>query len=134
MPTEITTDHSNRIRPARLWFGAVGSVVAWALQGFTCFEIAVQACRPGGPLSPTGFRVLIGCVSAAYLAVAIAAALVSYQNWRTLSDAHDLMQAEGYGREEYMALAGVFVGVATIIGLVWAGIPAGFFDVCNTFR
>ncbi len=138
MPVETTIDRSPRIWPPRLWFGAAGAAVAWALQGFTCFLISTQACKNGtgswGPLSPIGVRILIGCVSAAYLAVALASCFVSYQNWRSLSDTRSLKNAEGYGREEYMALVGIFVGAIVGVGLIWSGIPPFFCDVCNTFR
>ena len=125
------------IPPGRLWFGAVAAAIAWALQGFTCFILATQACKTGtgylGALGPTAVRVLIGCVSAAYLAIAVAACVVSYQNWRTLEHTR-LMQAEAEGREAYMALTGVFVGITATVGLIWSGIPPLFFTSCNTFR
>jgi hypothetical protein len=137
MPVETTIHRSPRIPPGRLWFGAAGAAVAWALQGFTCFQLAVQACKDGsgswGPLSPIGVRILIGGVSLAYLAVALASGFVSYRNWRSLSD-RGVMQAEGYGREEYMALAGMFVGLTASVGLIWSGIPPIFVNVCNTLR
>jgi hypothetical protein len=138
MPVETTADRSPRIPPARLWFGAAGAAAAWALQGFTCFTMAVQACKDGtgswGPLSPVGVRVLIGCVSLAYLAVALASGFVSYRNWRGLSDGRHLMQAEGYGREEYMALVGIFVGLTASVGLIWASMGPIFCNVCTTYR
>lgn len=138
MPAETTFDRAHRIPAFRLWFGATGAAVAWALQGFTCFLIATQACADGtgrwGPLPPLAVRILIGCVSAAYLAVAAASGLVSYQNWRGLTDARRLAQTEAYGREEYMALAGVFVAATAGVGLIWSGIPPIFCSVCNTFR
>jgi hypothetical protein len=138
MPVETSVDSPPRIPPRRLWFGSVGAAVAWALQGFTCFQIAVEACASGtgywGPLSPAGVRILIGCVSAAYLAVAAASCFISYQNWKRLTEARGLMEAEGYGREEYMALAGIFVGITAGVGLIWSGLPPIFCNVCNTFR
>jgi hypothetical protein len=138
MPLETTFDQSQRLSPGRLWFGAAGAAIAWALQGFTCFMISTQACADftdsWGPLSGTGVRILIGCVTAGYLAAAAAATIVSYRNWRQISDHRRLIDAEGIGREQYMALGGVFVGAASVLGLIWAGIPPIFFNVCNTFR
>ena len=137
MPIETTTNPSQGIPPRRLWFGAVGAAVAWALQGLTCFLISTQACADGtghwGPLSPVAVQILIGVVSAGYLFIAVASAFVSYRNWRILSDRR-LMEAEGYGREEYMALVGIFVGATTVVGLIWSGIPPFFVSVCNTVR
>ncbi len=132
------THPAHEIPSGRLWFGAAGAAIAWALQGFTCFEIAVQACKDGGSswgsLSGLGVRVLLGVVTAAYLGIASASGVVSYMNWRSLVENRHLFQAEGIGREEYMALTGVFVGAATVLGLIWAGIPPLFLDVCNTYR
>lgn len=137
MLTRGTSEQQMHIPPGRLWFGAVAAAVAWALQGFTCFILATQACKTGtgylGPLGPTAVRILIGCVSAAYLAVAIASCLVSYRNWRSLPH-RPLMQAEAEGREEYMALVGVFVGITAAVGLIWSGLSPIFFTSCNTFR
>jgi hypothetical protein len=58
---------------------------------------------------------------------------VSYRNWRQLADSRPLLAAEGYGREEYMALAGVIVGVTAGVGLVWAAMAPIFENVCTTY-
>ena len=139
MDTQVAPpDTIQHIPPGRLWFGATGAAVAWALQGFVCFLIATQACGNGsgswGPLSAVGVRVLIGAVSALFLAIAIASAMVSLANWKMLSEQGHIMEAEGRARENFMALTGVFVGLSSAVGLVWAGIPPIFFEVCNTWR
>lgn len=137
MLVQGTSDQQMHIPPGRLWFGAAAAAVAWSLQGFTCFILSVQACKAGtgylGPLGPTAARIVIGCVSAVYLAIAAASGIVSYQNWRKLAD-RSLLEAEAEGREEYMALIGVFVGMTAVVGLIWASIPPIFFSSCNTFR
>ncbi len=138
MPVETTVERPPRIPAAKLWFGATGGAVAWALQGFTCFMMAVQACKTGvgtwGPLSPVAVRILIGGVSLAYLAVALLSSWVSYKNWRRLADERSLMHTEAYGREEYMALAGIFVGLIASVGLIWSGIAPIFCNVCDIYR
>lgn len=132
------TDERRLIGPGRLWFGATGAAVAWAIQGFTCFQIAVQACSGGagswGPLSGFGVRLLLGFLTLGFLIVAAAAGITSYRNWRVFSETRDLMQAEGLDWRAYIALAGMFVSVTCVVGLVWAGIPPIFFEVCNTIR
>ena len=77
---------------------------------------------------------MIGLVSLAFLGAAAASCLISYLNWRALSEQRHLSQAEGYAREDYMALVGVFVGVTTVLGLIWSGISPIWCDVCNTYR
>lgn len=138
MPVETTVERSPRIPPGKLWFGATGAAIAWALQGFTCFIMAVQACKTGtgtwGPFSPAAVRILLGGVSLAYLAVALLSGWVSYKNWRSLSEERRLMQTEAYGREEYMALAGIFVGLTASLGLVWSGMGPIFCSVCDIYR
>lgn len=139
MPVESAASGPTRIiPPGRLWFGVTGAAVAWAVQGFTCFQIAIQACANGtgswGPLSGLGVRLLIGFLTVGFLIVAAAAGLVSYRNWRTISETRDVMQAEGHDWQAYLGLAGVFVSVTCVVGLIWAGIPPIFFEVCNTIR
>lgn len=138
MAVETTTQHTHHIPPGRLWFGTTGAAIAWAVQGFTCFLISTQECADGtgswGPLSGTGVRVLLICLTAGFLAVAAAATVVSYRNWRELSEHHHLMQAEGIGREQFMAIGGVFIGAASVIGLIWAGIAPIFLPACSSFR
>lgn len=138
MTVQTTSDRVQHIPPRRLWFGATGGAIAWALQGFVCFLITTQACADGsadwGPMSGMGVRVLLGCITLGFLLVAAASAWVSYRNWRMLAEQRHLMNAEGVGREQFMALIGVFVGTACVVGLIWAGIPSFFIDVCNSFR
>ena len=132
------SDRTHVIPPSRLWFGATGAAVAWAVQGFVCFQIAVQACANGtgswGPLSGLGVRLFIGLLTLGFLAVAAAAGLISYRNWKTFSENHGLMEAEGRDWRAYLALAGVFVSATCVVGLIWAGIPPIFLEVCNTIR
>jgi hypothetical protein len=74
------------------------------------------------------------CVTLAYLSVAAAAGIVSYRNWRTLAERQRLMQAEGIPRENFMALTGAFVGAASVVGLIWAGIPFLLIPICSSYR
>jgi hypothetical protein len=138
MPVQATFEPSQHIPAGRLWFGAAGAGIAWALQGFTCFLIATQACadRTGnwGPLPGIGVRILLVCVTIAYFSVAAAAGIVSYRNWRTLSERQRLTQAEGIPRENFMALTGAFVGAASVVGLIWAGVPFFLIPVCSSYR
>jgi hypothetical protein len=121
-----------------LWFGTAGAGISWALQGFTCFLIATQACANGtgnwGPLPAAGVRIALVCVTLIYLSVAAAAGVVSYRNWRTLSESQRLTQAEGIPRENFMALTGAFVGAASVVGLIWASFPFFLIPVCSSYR
>jgi hypothetical protein len=59
---------------------------------------------------------------------------VSFQNWRNLSARRDLIHAEGRRREEFMALGGVFVSTAFVLGIIWGGIPLILINVCRSAR
>jgi hypothetical protein len=68
------------------------------------------------------------------LVTAVWAGGVSFRNWRELSRDGTLADAEGRGREEYMALIGVFVSFTLGIGIVWLGIPLAIIDLCVRAR
>ncbi len=130
---------SRRLPPKRLWFGACAGAAAFAIQGFTSFMIAIQACKDGhvgdwGPLSATGVRGLLGAVTAFLLVIAIIGGIVSFRNWRAVSEASSITSAEGRDREAFMALVGLFVAAAFVIGIIWAGLPPALLNVCVSAR
>lgn len=128
-----------RLPQRRLWYGTCAAAAAAAAQGFICFQIAVQACKDGhigtwGPLSPSGVRWVLGGISCFLFLVALSAAVISFRNWRTVSEQRRLSEAEGHGREAFMALAGIFVSVAFLVGIVWLGLPMLVLNTCVTVR
>lgn len=137
--TQTSTGPPARISQASLWFGACAAAVAFSIQGFVCFQIAVQACKDGhvgdwGPLSAVGVRGELDAVTAFLLAIAVIGGIISFRNWRALSEHERLIEAEGKSREAYMALAGVFVSTAFVIGIIWLGLPTAFLNTCVTAR
>lgn len=138
MPAQTTSPPSTPVSPRRLWFGATGAAVAWALQSTVCTVISSKACQNNvgnwGPLSPLGVRWLMGGITFVALAIAIAAGLASFRNWRTFSERQDLVRAEAGRRETFMAFVGVFSTVIFVIGILWAGIPLIMLDVCVKAR
>ena len=73
-------------------------------------------------------------VTLALLITAVVAGGVSFRNWRVLSRDRDISDAEGRGREEYMALIGVFVSFTLGIGIIWLGIPIAIIELCVRAR
>jgi len=73
-------------------------------------------------------------VTLVLLITAISAGGVSFRNWRELSRGENLVNAEARGREEYMALIGVFVSFTLGIGIIWLGIPLAMIDLCVRAR
>jgi hypothetical protein len=129
----------NRLPQGRLWFGTVAGAAAFSIQEFVCFQIAIQACKDGhvgdwGPLDAGGVRWILGGISIFLLLVTIAGGIVSFRNWRIVSEQQRLGKAEGKNREAYMALFGLFVSAAFVIGIIWTGIPMAVLSTCVTAR
>jgi len=126
------------ISPARLWFGFAGSAASWIALGIIDLLITWQAClgkeQYGGAHVEPGVKVLYLMVTLALLVTAVSAGGVSFRNWRELSGGRSLANAEGRGREEYMALIGVFVSFTLGIGIVLLGIPLALIDLCVRAR
>jgi hypothetical protein len=138
MPAQVSSDSPSRITPRSLWFGTTAAAIAWALHGVICEVIADQACKNGigslGALSPDGVRWLLAGITIGFLAIAVIGGLLSFRNWMQLAEQHDLVHAEGSGREQFMALVGVFMGATFAIGIIWAGLPLIFLDICMKAR
>ncbi len=138
MPVETSSNSPTHISPRRLWFGTTVAAISWALHGAVCEVISDQACQNGGgslgPFSPAGVRWLLAGITLVALGFAAAGAIASTQNWRHLSAEEDLVHAEGRRREQFMALVGIFAGVAFLIGILWAGLPLVLLDVCVKAR
>ena len=138
MPTQSSTHPPAHVSPRSLWFGATGAAIAWAFHGFVCEIISSQACQNvsgnWGSLAPLGVRWLMAGITIAFLVVAVAGGITSFRNWRYLTERSDLLHAEGPLREQFMALGGIFVSVAFVVGIVWAGLPLIFIDICVKAR
>jgi hypothetical protein len=126
------------VSPKRLWFGFSGAAVAWIIAGLVDAWIAWIACMGheagSGVFTPAGMRVLLGVVTFGLLAVATAGGLISFRNWRRLSDSHEFVEAEGRGRKQFMALVGVFISVSLGIGIIWFSIPIYVLGICVRAR
>ncbi len=126
------------ITPARLWFGFAGSAASWIALGIIDLLITWRAClgqeQYGGAHLEPGVKVLYLVVTLLLLVTALWAGGVSFRNWRELSRGGRLAKAEGQGREEYMALIGVFVSFTLGIGILLLGIPIAVIDLCVRAR
>lgn len=135
MSEQLDRQHVTQVSPKRLWFGFGGAAVAWVLAGLLNVLLAWQACMGGeaGSLffTQTGVRVVLGIITFLLLALAVAAGLISFQNWRALSRQEDLVEAEGRGRQEFMALFGMFVSFSLGVGIVWFVIPIYMIRMCE---
>ncbi len=138
MSTPISPPHASSVTPSRLWFGLTAGAIAWVVESFVSVLISSEACKDGngdwGPLSAPEVRIVLGLISILLLAIAIAGGMVAYRNWRALAEHRSFTQDEAFGREDFMAVAGVFLNSAMGLGIIWAGIPPILMNVCINFR
>lgn len=136
--TAYTARPRPRISQKRLWFGFAAGAAAWVVHGITGYFITWQACQDGdgdwGFLSSLEVRWLLGAITIAALAVAAAGGFLSFANWRRVRERRKLTEAEAPGREEFMALTGVFIGTVFSLGVLWAGLGPVLLDVCVTAK
>ena len=127
MTEQTQTRERETISPRRLWFGFVGGAVAWVLAGLLNVVLAWEACVSENSgsffFTSTGIRVVLGVVTFLMLALAVAAGVVSYQNWRLLSRQRNLVEAEARRRREFMAIFGVFVSLVSGSGSYGSSFP-----------
>ena len=122
----------------RLWFGFSSAAAAWILAGAVDAALAWIACMGheagSGVFTAVGMRVLLGLVTFALLAVATTGGLISFLNWRRLSEESEFTEAEGQGRKQFMALVGVFVSISLGLGIIWFAIPIYILGICVRAR
>jgi hypothetical protein len=137
MANDITSrvDH---IAPGRLWFGVAASAAAWFVLGLTEILLTWAAClhreQLGGASGHPEVLLLTIVITVVLFAIIVASGTVSYRNWRQLSADVDLESAEGRGREEFMALLGVFVSLTLGFSAVWLALPLFIIDLCVRTR
>jgi hypothetical protein len=137
MASEITnrTDH---IAPGRLWFGVAASAAAWFVLGLADILLTWAAClhqeRLGGASGHPGILLLTVLITIVLFATIVVSGTVSYRNWRQLSMDAGLESAEGRGREEFMALLGVFVSITLGFSVIWLALPLFILDLCMRTR
>ena len=128
----------NSVPEGWLWFGACAGAAAFALDGFVNFLICTQACQDGtgdlGVLSAGAVRMTLGGITVFFMALTVWGGIVSFRNWQRLSENRKLARAEGHGRQDFMALIGIFTSVVFLVGIIWAGLPLIFMSVCVTPR
>ncbi len=122
------------IAPSRLWFGLAASACAWALLGGIDILITWRACVHqeswGNATAHPAARALYIVVSLALLLTVVISGMLSYRNWRALSEQRNMLEAQATDRREFMALLGVFVSVTLGMGVLWLSIPPLIIQLC----
>jgi hypothetical protein len=137
MAREIT-NRPEHVTPGRLWFGVAASAVAWSVLGMADVLLTWAAClhrdQSGGASRHPGILLLTILITVVLFATIVASGIVSYRNWRRTSADADLESAEGRGREEFMALLGVFVSLTLGFSVLWLALPLFILDLCVRTR
>ena len=126
------------VSPRSLGFGICASACAWVMLGITDVLITWREClhqeQFGGASSHPGMRLLNIVLFVILFAIALAAGVMSYRNWRRLAGQVPLLHAESTGRREYVAFLGIFISVTLGIGMIWLGIPLVILSLCVRTR
>lgn len=135
---ERTTTRPTPVPQAKLWFGFTGTAAAWIVLSSVDVLIAWWACVPDrilgdGTVRPgVGFLYFIAALT--LIGTAVIAGVISYRNWRQLSEAPSLSDAQAERRPEFMALMGLFVSLTLGVGLIWLTIPLFILNFCVRAR
>lgn len=137
MPTDLTSRDDTASADTN-WFGVAGSVFAWFALGlgdmFITWRACVNAGQFGGPSSHPAARIMYFVITFTLFGVAVVAGTGCYQNWKRLTGLAKLSQAEGRERDEFMALAGMFMSLTLGAGIVWLCIPLFILQMCIRAR
>lgn len=138
MPVQTEPHNSSPLDQRRLWFGFAAGAAAWLGLFIIDLLLAWKMCiqRPNGfDVVSLGWALyLMAAVTVAMLAIAIAAGIVSLRNFRRVSNHASLARTEATGREEFMALGGMFISFLLGIGIIWLGIPLIIINICTRAR
>ena len=133
----MATDNNSRgtsITAGRLWFGLAASACAWVLLCLLDILITWRVCvhreTLGSASAHPGARALYLVVSLALILIVVVAGVLSYRNWRALSEQRNLLEAQATDRREFMALLGVFVSLTLGMGVLWLSIPPLIIQLC----
>ncbi len=138
MPVQTEPHNSTSVDQPRLWFGFAAGAAAWLGLFIIDLLLAWKMCTelPNGVdvVSLGWLLYLMAAVTVAMLAITIAAGLISLRNFRRVSNHASLASTEAAGREEFMAVGGVFISVLLGIGIIWLGIPLIILNICTRAR
>jgi len=118
----------------KLWFGLITSVLAWLGLGFIDLMIVWQVCgyaeKYGVDRVHEDARIACFVISLALLATAFYAGLISYRNFRAISQSRDVINANAADRREFMAMLGVIISLTLGAGIVWLALPPLIIQMC----
>jgi hypothetical protein len=122
-----------RAAPWLLWFGVLGAGTAWSLHTLVDWGIEETVCRSGhDELLGVPVRLVVGVLTAVFIAAAAVSTAVSFRAWRRLdgAPADDDLQALRQTRASFMALVGFVGGLFFTLITVMGGIGVLVFSAC----
>lgn len=123
-----------RAAPWLLWFGVLGGAVAWSLHTIVQWGLSETVCRSGHEeVAGIPLRPLLLGISLLLLVTDVAAGVVSFRHWHTLSGAEgtDSVNALRLDRAGFMALVGFVANVVFGLILACAVVTVLVFPVCG---
>jgi hypothetical protein len=137
MPTDLTSREEMPLGGVN-WFGVAGSVFAWIALGIGDMFVTWRACinpeQFGGASSHPVARIMYFVITFTLFGVAVVAGTGCYHTWKQLTGLAKFLQAEGRERNEFMALAGMFMSFTLGAGIVWLCIPLFILQMCSRAR
>jgi len=122
------------VPPKRLWFGLTTAAVAWLAAGFIDLLIVWHVCgysaTYGVDRAHEDGRVLAFAITVVLFAIALAAGVTSYRNWRAISRRPRMLEASATDPREFVALLGVIISLTLGVGIVWLSIPPLLIQLC----
>lgn len=128
-----------RAAPWLLWFGVLGSGIAWSLHTLVNWGLAETVCRSGhDAVFGVPLRPLLGVFVGVFLTVSVASTLVAWRAWRSLdtgtagdggADGDDLA-ALRQQRAAVMALVGFGSGLLFSTMILFGGIAVLVLPAC----
>lgn len=131
------TDPSPQLQqmPARqMWFGFIGPIIAWLVLGCVDIVIVWRACQHqenfGIPSEHSAVGIAIFVIALIFLGITIGAGVLSYHNFRELSEQRKMLDSPAVPRGEFMAVVGVILSVTLSAGMIWTAMTPLFLDMC----
>lgn len=121
-----------------MWFGVVTAAIAWFATGIAEMFITWRACMHmeafGTASSHPAATLASFVVSWFLIGLAAAGGFVSWTNWRKLSAERNLLESEGHGHREFLAMIGIFISFTLGVGMVWMALPLFILRFCARVR
>jgi hypothetical protein len=141
MTVPLATDRSplrHAFPRGRLFFLVATPALAWSAQGLLGWYIASLACQRHharlGSLSAGGTRALLLVLSLVALGASLAALATAWRDRRRFAGEDSSPAATLWESIDFLATAGILMGVALSIGIFWAGLPSILVQVCGEIR